>query len=99
MGELRFLQVTLESWDEFEKLYGSWGVVDGCWCMWLRIKRVATPRIICYSVDLGGECMTGDDLCNVPSLLSSGRIMRAGDADPRLSLRRRRREIALRILY
>jgi hypothetical protein len=32
-------------------------------------------------------------------LLSGDRIMRAGDADPRLSLRRRRREIALRILY
>ncbi len=99
MSDLKFLLLTPERWDDFEKLFGPHGAIGGCWRMGWWLNRFATRPMICYSIDLGGEWMMGNEFSKAFPLLSGDRIMRAGDADPRLSLRRRRREIALRILY
>ena len=31
--------VTIEQWDDFEKLFGERGACGGCWCMLWRLKR------------------------------------------------------------
>ena len=36
---LDFKPVTMERWNDFEKLFGPNGAYAGCWCMWWRSKR------------------------------------------------------------
>ncbi len=44
MSDLKFLPLTPERWDDFEKLFGPRGAVGGCWCMWWRMKRAEFER-------------------------------------------------------
>ena len=40
MGKQILLKpLTMETWDDFEKLFGTHGAYGGCWCMWWRITR------------------------------------------------------------
>lgn len=39
MTELDVKPLTLDRWEDFEKLFSPRGAVGGCWCMWWRIKR------------------------------------------------------------
>lgn len=41
---LDFKPVTMERWDDFEKLFGPNGAYAGCWCMWWRSKRSEFER-------------------------------------------------------
>lgn len=36
---LTFRPLTIDCWDDFEKLFGVKGACGGCWCMWWRLKR------------------------------------------------------------
>ena len=36
---LSYQALTLESWAQFEKLFGEKGACGGFWCMWWRLKR------------------------------------------------------------
>lgn len=36
---LSYQALTIESWVQFEKLFGDKGACGGCWCMWWRLKR------------------------------------------------------------
>jgi len=36
---LTIYPVTLERWDDLEKLFGTRGACGGCWCMWWRSSR------------------------------------------------------------
>ncbi|KPU46140.1 acetyltransferase (GNAT) family protein [Oxobacter pfennigii] len=38
-GELSFRPLTLETWQDFEQLFGKTGACGGCWCMWWRLRR------------------------------------------------------------
>ena len=44
MSDLKFLPLTPERWDDFEKLFGPHGAIGGCWCMWWRLKRSEFER-------------------------------------------------------
>jgi len=35
---LSYQALTIESWVQFEKLFGDKGACGGCWCMWWRLK-------------------------------------------------------------
>lgn len=37
--KLKFMPLTPERWNDFEKLFGGNGACGGCWCMWWRLKR------------------------------------------------------------
>jgi len=39
MSDVKFMPLTPEQWDDFEKLFGPHGAIGGCWCMWWRLKR------------------------------------------------------------
>lgn len=41
---LDFKPVTMERWNDFEKLFGPNGAYAGCWCMWWRSKRSEFER-------------------------------------------------------
>ena len=36
---LNFKPLTLDTWADFERLFGPQGAYSGCWCMWWRLKR------------------------------------------------------------
>jgi GNAT superfamily N-acetyltransferase len=36
---LTFRPLTIDYWDDFEKLFGEKGACGGCWCMWWRLRR------------------------------------------------------------
>ena len=36
---MEFHPLTLDRWQDFERLFGVKGACGGCWCMWWRIKR------------------------------------------------------------
>lgn len=38
--KLKFMPLTPERWNDFEKLFGDNGACGGCWCMWWRLKRL-----------------------------------------------------------
>lgn len=35
----KFLPLTKENWQDFERLFGQHGAYGGCWCMWWRLSR------------------------------------------------------------
>jgi len=37
--ELDFRPLTPDRWDDLEALFGKYGAIGGCWCMWWRLKR------------------------------------------------------------
>lgn len=41
---LSFRPLTIDCWDEFEKLFGEKGACGGCWCMWWRLRRTVFER-------------------------------------------------------
>ena len=38
-SSLDFYPLTLQRWDDFEKLFGTKGAFGGCWCMWWRLTK------------------------------------------------------------
>lgn len=38
-NKLSFKSLTLETWSDFEQLFGKTGACGGCWCMWWRLRR------------------------------------------------------------
>ncbi len=41
---MEFHPLTIELWNDFEKLFGEKGAYGGCWCMWWRISRAEFER-------------------------------------------------------
>ncbi len=39
MSKIKFKKLTTESWNDFQKLFGSNGACGGCWCMWWKLAR------------------------------------------------------------
>ena len=42
--DLTFAPLTIERWDEFEKLFGPRGACGGCWCMYWRLTHSEFER-------------------------------------------------------
>ena len=38
-AKLKFKQLTLKEWGDFEDLFGKRGACGGCWCMWFRLTH------------------------------------------------------------
>ncbi len=38
-GKINFKPLTIDLWNDFEKLFGEKGACGGCWCMYWRLKR------------------------------------------------------------
>jgi len=43
-SSIEFHPLTIERWNDFEKLFGKKGAYGGCWCMWWRISRSEFER-------------------------------------------------------
>lgn len=39
ISELEFHPLTIDRWNDLEKLFGERGACGGCWCMWWRLSR------------------------------------------------------------
>ncbi len=39
LDKLQIKPLNTKTWQAFEKLFGSHGACDGCWCMWWHLKR------------------------------------------------------------
>ncbi|MEN8193392.1 MAG: GNAT family N-acetyltransferase [Bacteroidota bacterium] len=39
MLEIKFKELTAETWNNFEKLFGERGACGGCWCMYWRLRN------------------------------------------------------------
>lgn len=39
MSTIRFKELTLETWKDFEQLFGERGACGGCWCMYWRLPN------------------------------------------------------------
>ncbi len=43
-GEPDFRPVTATEWDDLQALFADLGSLQGCWCMWWRIRRTDFKR-------------------------------------------------------
>ncbi|MDD3643237.1 MAG: GNAT family N-acetyltransferase [Candidatus Krumholzibacteria bacterium] len=37
-GPFTYHQLTIDRWEDFERLFGERGACGGCWCMWWRVQ-------------------------------------------------------------